>query len=133
MLDLFFLDVKHSMRSDFFNERTNCLGPYKILHPKNLAPRETHGTRKDSCGFRRAKSAYDAEGDVSATALEQDVVRRILRAPDAFSVLGIHEKGPDALAEVKTAYKKLALRVQLGNDWTADSNDSSDFSMCEHA
>lgn len=68
------------------------------------------GALLDSTGLRRAKSAYDAEGDVPATA-EQDVVRRILRAPDAFSVLGIQDKGPEALAEVKTAYKKLALRV----------------------
>ena len=91
------------------------------MHPKKLAPRATHGTRKDSTGLRRAKSAY--EGDVPATA-EQDVVRRILRAPDAFSVLGIQDKGPEALAEVKTAYKKLALRVQLG----LLDNGSTDFS-----
>ena len=69
---------------------------------------------KDSSGLRRAKSAYDAEADI-ATPLEQEVVRRILRAPDVFSVLGILEKGPEALAEVKTAYKKLALRVCLAN------------------
>ena len=89
--------------------------------------RETHGSRQDSSGLRRAKSAYDAEGDV-ATALEQDVVRRILRAPDAFSVLGIQEKGPEALAEVKSAYKKLALRVQLGW-WDNSSGDSRDFNV----
>eukprot|EP00434_Breviolum_minutum_P037798 symbB.v1.2.033516.t1/scaffold4164.1/size43661/4 len=68
------------------------------------------GALLDSTGLRRAKSAYDAEADI-ATPLEEEVVRRILRAPDVFSVLGIQEKGPEALAEVKTAYKKLALRV----------------------
>lgn len=71
---------------------------------------------KDSTGLRRAKSAYDAEADI-ATPLEEEVVRRILRAPDVFSVLGIQEKGPEALAEVKTAYKKLALRVCLASQY----------------
>eukprot|EP00438_Fugacium_kawagutii_P035194 Skav232769 [mRNA] locus=scaffold1229:260207:265699:- [translate_table: standard] len=60
---------------------------------------------KDGSGLRRAKSAYDFEGDALGSS-EQEVVRRILRAPDVFSVLGIQEKGPEALAEVKTAYKK---------------------------
>ncbi|CAK9071616.1 unnamed protein product [Durusdinium trenchii] len=63
------------------------------------------GALVDSSGLRRAKSAWDA-----SEADEEDV-RRILRAPDAFSVLGMAEKGPEGPAEAKTAYKRLALRV----------------------
>ncbi|CAE7370223.1 ESS1 [Symbiodinium sp. CCMP2456] len=59
-----------------------------------------------SNGLQRAKCVWDAQ----AEEVDEDPVCRILRAPDAFAVLGIGEKGPDP-AEAKATYKRLALRV----------------------
>lgn len=60
--------------------------------------------------LRRAKSAWDAEVAASDSAT-QDAVVRILRAPDAFALLGVQPGGPDSAAEVRATYKRLALRA----------------------
>lgn len=82
------------------------------------------GALLDSKGhILRSKSAWDAleadSADTSASGNE-NAVSRILRAPDAFSVLGIPAEGPETVAEARSAYKRLALRVHP--DKVRDSN-----------
>ncbi|CAJ1451169.1 unnamed protein product [Effrenium voratum] len=79
------------------------------------------GALLDTGGLRRAKCAWDAS---EATDVDEDPVSRMLRAPDAFSVLGISEKGPEGTAEVKTAYKRLALRVHPDKVRNCDPDDA---------
>jgi len=62
--------------------------------------------------------ADSAVGSVTS----EDAVSRILRAPDAFSVLGLPAGSPESSAEVRTAYKRLALRVHP--DKVRDCNPS---------
>jgi len=60
--------------------------------------------------LRRNRSAWDAE-DTPQAATPSDSITQLLRAPDAFSALGIPEGGPANSAEPRAAYKRLALRV----------------------
>lgn len=89
------------------------------------------GRAEDSGAFlgrdgllRRARSAWDAQeaagtetaassaggGDTGGSS-QADAIGRLLRAPDAFTLLGIWPGGPEGVAEARTAYKRLALRV----------------------
>lgn len=63
--------------------------------------------------LRRARSAWDAQeaSGVEVSNTTEEAVGRILRAPDAFTVLGVAAGGPEGPAEARTAYKRLALRV----------------------
>lgn len=68
--------------------------------------------------LRTARSAWDAD-EVS-----EDAVFRILRAPDAFTVLGVSDDGPSGTSEVRTAYKRLALRVHPDKVRDCDPEDA---------
>lgn len=74
---------------------------------------------------RTARSAWDAEDAAadSKTASE-DALRRILRAPDAFMVLGIPLEGPSGASEARSSYKRLALRVHPDKVRDADPADA---------
>ena len=84
--------------------------------PPNRASEQ--GALIGSSGLLRAKCAWEAQAD-----LDEDPVSRILRAPDAFAVLGTSEKGPDP-AETKAAYKRLALRVHPDKVKNCDPGDA---------
>lgn len=82
------------------------------------APVPALGRSSDSGGFwnrqgllLRAKSAWDAAAATPDGIAFEDDVARILRSPDAFSVLGMGSAAPGSMADVRSAYKKLALRV----------------------
>lgn len=74
--------------------------------------------------LRTARSAWDADEAAAGAPAGEDAVGRILRAPDAFSVLGVSASGPEGGSEVRTAYKKLALRVHPDKVRDADADDA---------
>lgn len=65
-----------------------------------VTPSESEGVLLQAGTLRRSRYAGH----------DLDDVKRILCAPDGFAVLGL-EKGPENGAEVKAAYKRLALKV----------------------
>eukprot|EP00927_Polykrikos_kofoidii_P066084 TRINITY_DN61743_c0_g1_i1.p1 TRINITY_DN61743_c0_g1~~TRINITY_DN61743_c0_g1_i1.p1 ORF type:complete len:767 (-),score=149.70 TRINITY_DN61743_c0_g1_i1:175-2475(-) len=63
------------------------------------------------CKTLPSDGGVEITGGVPASSPSTNDVERILRAPDAFAVLGLAEGGPESSADARSAYKRLALRV----------------------
>jgi len=72
--------------------------------------------------LRRAMSVWDYDGSGSS-ANSAEAVSRILRAPDAFAVLGLPPSATTP-TEARTAYKRLALKVHPDKVRDCDAGDA---------